>query len=428
MKILMLFQYAPLPPPLDLAGTKRNLPFLLELTKHHEVSVLSFGTPEEERLFRDAYGSQCSYVRFVDRRRSRVLGGIQRAWLMGTGRSHFRQFFRPAMQQAIFEMAAASKCDLIHCCSQMFGCFQFPSGVPVTSDTHEVTHRLLERNARHTRNLLWKAFFALASMLGKPEESRLCRKFDLLIATTEVDFRIFRADLPGLLMAVIQNGVGQTFFEDLGLQPEASTMVFTGLFTHRPNSEGISYFLDKIFPRIVERRPDARIFVVGKSPTPELRARASERIIVTGFVDDVRPYMARAQVYVIPLLAGGGIRGKALEAMAMRRPIVTTTVGVEGIHLKHEDSALFADSPDSFADAVLRLFRDDQLRQTLADRAFSAARQLYNWESKGRELDLALRWVAAARSTGRARAPKIPGVCAAGDRLHLDWERTSFKE
>jgi glycosyltransferase involved in cell wall biosynthesis len=97
---------------------------------------------------------------------------------------------------------------------------------------------------------------------------------------------------------------------------------------------------------------------VGKSPTRQLRARASENVIVTGFVDDVRPYMARAQVFVIPLLAGGGIRGKALEAMAMKRPIVTTTIGVEGIHLRHEESALFADTPDAFAKAVVRLFRD----------------------------------------------------------------------
>lgn len=418
MKVLMLFQYAPLPPPLDLAGTKRNLPFFLELSKYHEISVLAYGTPEEEKLFRDAYGARCQCIRFVDRRRPRIWSGLQRVWLMGTGRSHFRQFYRPAMQRAINEMTAAEGCDVIHCCSQMFGCFQFPEGIPVTSDTHEVTYRLLERNARNTRNLFWKSYFSLSSKLGRPEELRLCRKFDLLIATTEVDYGIFRADLPDLRMAVIQNGAGQTFFEDMGIQPEPCTMAFTGLFTHRPNSQGIIYFLDEIFPRILRQAPAARVYVVGKSPTRELVARASDNVIVTGFVEDVRPYMARAQVYIIPLLSGGGIRGKALEAMAMKRPIVTTTVGVEGIHLRHEECALFADSAELFADAVLRLFRDAPLCQQLADNAFAIVQRCYNWKSKGRELERALRCVVASR-TGQ-QAPIIEGCHAVGSRLHVD--------
>jgi len=148
---------------------------------------------------------------------------------------------------------------------------------------------------------------------------------------------------------------------------------------------------------ILGLEPQARICVVGKSPTRQLRARASENVIVTGFVEDVRPYMGRAQVFVIPLLAGGGIRGKALEAMAMKRPIVTTTIGVEGIHLRHEHSALFADTPDAFAKAVVRLFRDPGLRERLAENAFATAQSSYNWEAKGKELDGLLRSVVQAR-------------------------------
>lgn len=398
MKVLMLFPYAPLPPPLDLAGTKRNLPFLLELAKHHEVSVLSYGTPEEELLFRNSYGDRCSEVRFIDRRRPRIIGALQLFWLLARGRSSFRMLYRSSMQQAINEMTAARRYDLIHCCVQFFGYFRFPSEIPITSDTHEVKYDLLRRTAQKTRNLFSKLFLYLSYKLGKPEEIRLCRKFDLLIATTQRDLQVFKENLPDQNMTVIQNGAGESFFEDLGIDPEPFTMTFTGLFTHLPNSQGILWFLNEVFPRIQKQAPAARIYIVGKSPTRKLLAKASENVIVTGFVEDVRPYMARSQVFVIPLLAGGGIRGKALEAMAMKRPIVTTTVGVEGIHLWHGKSALFADNPEAFARAVIRMFHEPGLREQIAGNAFATVQQHYNWEAKGNELDRALCSVVEARA------------------------------
>jgi glycosyltransferase involved in cell wall biosynthesis len=220
---------------------------------------------------------------------------------------------------------------------------------------------------------------------------------------------LFKQDMPEQNMTVIQNGAGEGFFEDLGIEPEPFTMVFTGLFTHLPNSQGMVWFLRKVFPRILEEAPEARIYVVGKSPTRELLAMASESVIVTGFVEDVRPYMARSQVFVVPLLAGGGIRGKALEAMAMRKPIVTTTVGVEGIHLRDQESALFADTPGTFAKAVIRMFRDSDLRERIARNAFVTAQQHYKWAAKGRELDRALCSVVETRSP-KTRKKSIPGA------------------
>jgi len=398
MKILMLFPYAPLPAPFDLGGTKRNLPFLLELAKYHDISVLAYGTPEDEQLFRKSYGALCQEVRFVNRKRPRIFGAAQMMWLLGTGRSSYRMLYRNAMQQAINQMVARERFDVIHCCVHMFGYFNFPPNIPVTSDTHEVKFDLLRRTAQNTPSRFRKIWLNLQWRFGRSEEFELCRKFDLLITTTERDFHIFRRNLPHQSLAVVQNGAGNSFFEDLGFEAKQCVMVFTGLFTHLPNSDGIIYFLDHIFPKIRELESLARIYVVGKNPTQEMLARDSKNIFVTGFVEDVRPYIARGQVFVIPLLAGGGIRGKALEAMAMKRPIVTTTIGVEGIDLRHEHSALFADKPDAFAKAVVRLFRDAKLRERLAGNAFATVQRSYNWEAKGRELEGLLRSVVEARA------------------------------
>jgi len=386
----MLFPYAPLPPPLDLAGTKRNLPFLLELAKTHEVSVLSFGTEAEKRLFLSRYGHMVSGIRVVDTHRKRWANGLERLWLMATLRSPYRQLYRPEMQAAIDDLASTGSYDLIHCCVPMFGYYRFPACVPVTSDTHEVKFDLLRKTALHETNVLSKAVNFWCARLGELEEPRLWRRFDALFATTDVDRQRMVAVDPSLAPVVVQNGAGDEFFAKTGAPPEPRTMVFTGLFTHRPNAQGIEYFLSRIFPQILERVPDAKIYVVGKSPPPWLVRRGNEHVVVTGYVSDVRPYIHRAEVFVIPLLSGGGIRGKALEAMAMGKPIVTTTVGVEGIHLQHRESALFADTPSQFADSVVELFDDAVLRASLADRAAAIASQRYTWAAKGKELDEAL--------------------------------------
>ncbi len=407
MKLLMLFPYAPLPPPLDISGTKRNLPFLLELVKYHRVSVLSYGTPGQEELFRKAYGALCQEVRFVNRARPLLLNVFELLSLLATGRSSFSRIYRPAMQQAIWEMTAAGRYDLLHCCEHAFGFFKFPAGIPVTAHTHDVMYELARQSARTTRNFFWSTLAYLDYRFGKREERACCAKFDLLIAPTEKDRRLLSEGFPEEKIVVIENGVGASFFEDVGLAPEPFSMVFTGLFTHLPNRQGMLYFLDRIFPLILAEVPQARVYVVGKDPPRALRSRASENVVVTGFVPDVRPFVARSQVFIIPLLAGSGIRGKALEAMAMRRPIVTTTVGVEGIHLLHEESALFADTPQDFARAVIRLFRDTTLRKRISEAAFATVLKEYAWEDKGKSLARVLRHV-----VGEPQATRVPVSCA----------------
>jgi glycosyltransferase involved in cell wall biosynthesis len=402
MKILMIFAQAPLPPPWDLGGTRRNLPFLQENLKRHSVSVLSYGSSEEEKIFGESFGSACVRIRFVDKRRPRIVNGLERVWLLLTGRSHFRQMYRKEMQKALDEMVSMERYDVIHCCAQMFGYFRFPEGIPVVSDTHEVEYDLLYRTYKHSKNLFLKLISYLGYRLGKPEEIKLCKRFDALLATTERDYSVFRKDLPNTKIFVIQNGVPARFLENHAGQTEPKSIVFMGLMSFYPNQHGLFYFLDEIFPRILSRVPETRLYVVGARPSKAVRKRASDRVIVTGFVEDVKPYVARAEVFVIPLLIGGGIRGKALEAMAMKVPIVTTTVGCEGINLTQGESALFADTPEEFADAVVRLFNDAALRKRITERAYLNVLEGYNWVEKGKELERVYQVVIKEKSPRRA--------------------------
>ena len=302
------------------------------------------------------------------------------------------------MQRTLDDLVRREHFDVIHCVTQFFGYFRFPHDVPVVSDSHEVNYDLILRTSRQTRNLLEKLINYIKYMLGKPEEIRVCKTFDALIATTERDCKVFREVLPAQSLFVINNGVDPSFLEPQTIQPEPRTMVFTGKMDFYPNRHGIAFFLDKIFPRILEQAPDARVYVVGAYPQKDLVRRASDNIIVTGFVNDVRPYMSKGGVYIIPLWIGGGIRGKALEAMAMGKPIVTTSIGCESIRLSHEESALFADTADDFAGAVLRLFGDQNLSHRLAQHAHETVIQYYDWTVQGKALERVFETCLAAKA------------------------------
>lgn len=385
MKILMIFQNAPYPP--DIGPSKRNFPFFLETLKRHEVSVLSFGTADDEKKFRDAYGDRCRHVVFVNNSRSRILNFISRMWRLFTGQSSYLQFWSPKLQKALDRLIAQEKFDLIHCCTTILGYHELPHTIPLVGDMHNVEYDNVYRAYEQTKNILTKPYYYWEHVLLKRDETRITDKFNAVVTTTERDRDIIRKELPNKPIHVIPNGVDPAFFKQQPVEEDPHTIVFAGLMSYYPNYHGILYFLDNIFPLIREQDPQARLLVVGAYPPKRLQHRANEYITVTGFVDDVKPYFATGRVFAIPLLIGGGIRGKALEAMAMRRPIVSTTLGCEGINLKHEESALFADTPQDFADSVIRLLNDAALRKKLTDKAYQNVVEGYSWEVNGLTLE-----------------------------------------
>ncbi|MBI5472062.1 MAG: glycosyltransferase [Ignavibacteriae bacterium] len=379
----MVFQFAPYPA--DLGPAKRNFPFFQENLKRHDVTVLSFGTPEEKQKIDAVFGDKCRVV-YVNNKRPRALNFLLRIWLLLTGRSSYRRFYSWKMQRAIDQLVKEEQFDLIHCCTTMLGYHKFPRHIPLVGDTHNVEYDAVYRAYKQTSSFV-KPYFYWEYLRVKQEELQNCEPFHVMIATTQQDYKKFRAVLPNKKIHIIPNGVDLAFFQNQKVKEEERTLVFTGLMSYYPNNHGILYFLDEIFPLILEQAPDAKITIVGAEPPKKLQRRASDNITVTGFVDDVKPYFARGQVFVIPLKIGGGIRGKALEAMAMRRPIVSTTLGCEGINLKHEDSALFADTPEEFAQAVIRMFNEPELRTRLTEKAYRNVLDGYSWEVNGLALD-----------------------------------------
>ena len=240
--------------------------------------------------------------------------------------------------------------------------------------THNVEAEIFARHVTTAKGALMRRAWDSQHAKMQRFESESLRRFSKVVAVSERDATQFR-DHYGLTdVEVIPTGVDLDFFdwrEPPSPGPDAApTVVFTGSMDWAANVDGVQYFLDEVWPLVLAKVPRARFVVVGRNAPASLVKRGrSESVSFTGFVDDVRPHVHAAQAFVIPLRVGGGTRIKAFEAMAMGCPVVSTSIGIEGLKVVEGEHYLRRDSAAEQAAAVVLLLRDGQLRGELSRRA-----------------------------------------------------------
>lgn len=222
-------------------------------------------------------------------------------------------------------------------------------------------------------------------------ERAILRRSDAIIAVSDEDCQTLQNLSPMAHIGVVPNGVDTASFSREALIREwigalsfhAPVLIFSGTLDYRPNVDALTWFADEVLPRIREVYPSVRLLLIGKRPAPAVQRLATDDAIqLIGPVPDVRPYIAGASVYIVPMRVGGGVRFKLLEALSLEAPIVSTRMGAEGIAgLQHGEHCLLADTPDDFAAAVLRLLADEALGRRLgaAGRALVSAQ--YDWSA-----------------------------------------------
>jgi glycosyltransferase involved in cell wall biosynthesis len=210
----------------------------------------------------------------------------------------------------------------------------------------------------------------------------------LTIAVSEDDRLRLESIAPGIRATSIPTGVDTKYFAPTPNRERPGRLVFSGSMDWHPNEDAVLYFADAILPRIRAEVPDAALTVVGRNPTARLREVAERAgIHVTGTVDDVRPSIDEAAVYVVPLRAGGGTRLKIFEALAMAKPVVSTTVGAEGLALESGRHFVAADDPETFAGAVVSLLRDPARRRALGTAGRDLVETYYSWPTIARQFE-----------------------------------------
>ncbi len=248
-------------------------------------------------------------------------------------------------------------------------------GMATVCFTHNVEAEIFDRHSRNARHLPMRRVWASQHLKMRRFEQEALSQFTSVVAVSERDAAFFRQHYGLNDVADIPTGVNLDFFS---WEPPPTvderhppTVVFTGSMDWEANIDGVTHFLDDVWPLVLRELPQARFKVVGRHPPAGLLARAQRTsgVEFTGFVDDVRPHAHGAHAFAIPLRVGGGTRIKAFEAMAMGCPVVSTTIGIEGLDVEADRHYLLRDSAAEQAAGLLALLRDASLRERLSREA-----------------------------------------------------------
>ena len=397
----VLFLAHLLPWPLEGGGQIKSYHVLKLLSQEYDVTMVALIRSEAERDNIEPLSEFCVggiHLVTLPRGKARDLGIAARTMLMGASFLISRDEV-PEMHAQVESLIERERFAAIHVDHLQMASYvpQETHGAKVVLDQHNVEHRIPKRIAETPTGiggLPMRAFAGLEWRRMRVFERSALDRSDLTLAVSEED----RQSLQGLLgektgkIVTVPIGVDTAFFGEVRWKPGGTSLVSIGTMYWPPNVDAMLYFYGEIFPRIRQQRSDVTLSIVGARPTREIQALADDpKVIVTGLVPDTRPYAETCGVFVVPLRSGSGMRVKILNAMAMGVPIVSTTVGAEGIEVVDGENILLADSPEAFADATLRVLSDTALASRIALAGQETARRAYSWDAVGARLLAAYR-------------------------------------
>ncbi|BBB97313.1 glycosyltransferase involved in cell wall biosynthesis [Bradyrhizobium elkanii] len=299
------------------------------------------------------------------------------------------------VRQTLDDLLGSTRFDVVNLEFAFLGHYELrkaPAGekLPVlVVDSHNIDYDLARQYAQSGDSLPRRLYSEVNWRKLRKEELGTYRDADGVYLCSVADERRLLEEVPEARTAVIPNAADIEFYRPRAddPRPDGRTVVFFGLLSYAPNVDGVIHFVNDIWPRIAANHPDARCKIIGGSPPPALLALAGPRIEFTGFVPDLRPHLAEAAVVVVPLRLGGGTRLKIVEAMAMGKAIVSTTLGAEGIEAMPDRDIMIADDVESFAARVSGLLGDADRAADLGRSARHLAESKYAWSSAARALE-----------------------------------------
>ncbi len=385
MNLLMVT--AGLPRPVGGANT-RNFHLLKALSKLYRVSLLVLANETEMNEFAviSSLNEFTETVQLIPyelpdrfKRLIQLLNAIR-------GKSYFLNLFVvPEMQHALDAISSLSRFDLALFESVLVAGYQLPEGTKTIIDQHNIEYELLERTYKHEKAPIRKWYNWRESRLLKQGEIERCWQADTVLVTSEREHNILRNLLSEKQIEVIPNGVDiDTFVQHNASQEVSHQMIFTGTMDYFPNIDAVLFFARKCWPLIQQQIPDATWQIVGKNPPAEIKRLAElPGITVTGTVPEVHPYLAVSSVVIAPLQVGSGTRLKILEALAMKRAVVSTSIGCEGLAVEDGKHLIVADRPEQFALAVIKLLNNQAMRTALGNAGRALVETKYSWTHCG---------------------------------------------
>lgn len=253
---------------------------------------------------------------------------------------------------------------------------------------HNIESLMLLRRAENETNWLKKFYFWQEGRKLMRYERKVCNTFSLNVTCSHLDTDRLKTIAPGINGIDVANGVVLNYFQPIDCTKVEKSLVFAGGLSWYPNLDAMSFFLRKVWPRLVAEVPNISLTVIGRNPPEWMLALQAEypTLKVTGFVDDVRPYLSQAHIYVCPIRDGGGTKLKVLDALAMLMPLVADPIACEGIDVIDGESVIYASTPEDYVDSIKKLINDPQLCKTVADNGAALIQNNYSFESLGKKL------------------------------------------
>ena len=386
----LLFLTPDLPYPPHQGAAIRTLNLIKNLAPRYEIRLLSFVQERDISRRIEALAHYCASMvtvpsphRSTARRAMSVLFSPNPDMALRLPSPEFSDALRISLSRERFDFVQTEAIEMAQ-----YGLavkrMKLPSHPLVVFDDinaeYLLQRRAFETDVRQPRRWLAAIYSLIQWRKLQRYESHACRQLDRTVVVSEADAKALQRLVPALQCAVVPNGVDTDFFTPWEAEDSDTTLVFTGKMDFRPNVDAVLWFAQEVLPLIQREMPQVSLKVVGRNPHPRLQGlQRSSNIILTGYVDDVRPYIAEAAVYVVPLRVGGGTRLKLLEAMSMAKAIVSTSLGCEGIPIRPDRELVIADDPESFARAVVRLMRYRERRAQLGISARELAVSEHDW-------------------------------------------------
>lgn len=398
MNILFLSTRSPYP--LISGHSLRTYHILKGAAANHEVTLLTFVQLKEElkKANVDHLRSFCTAVH-----QFRIPTDTSRAKL---GTALFLNLFSPLpfvaqkydapeMRKKIREIIEQQKIDIIHVDMLPLSTHinEFPN-IPKILVNHNVESLRLYRWFQNEKNILKKIYLGIQYRKLRRYEINSMKHYDSCVVVSEADkFILVKMGVRSNIF-VVPNGTDTEFFKPQGLEVDRHSVIWLGHMDVHTNRDAAIYFWREIFPLILKKLPRVRMTFAGTSPPGEIveGAKTNGNVSVTGFVEDIRPHVEQAAVFVVPIRIGSGTRLKILDAMAMKKAIVSTSVGCEGLRVTDDENILIADTPEDFADKVVKVIMDDGMRQKLGENARRLAKE-YDWRHQCKIQDQVYRQV-----------------------------------
>jgi polysaccharide biosynthesis protein PslH len=392
MKILFLTQVVPYPPD---AGPKVKtwnvLRYLVD--QGHQITLVSFVRKDEERYLDEIRKTGIEVVA-VPLRRSRLadFGFLVRSYLLNRSFLIERDNLH-AMHTTIAQLMSKCTFDVIHADQ-----FTMPQFVPLklagqehiikVFDAHNANWSVMGR-LKNKAPFYMKPVLAQEQRQIKKYEGKIVSAFEYTLAVTDIDRELLldaAQTIKGSPVAAeriitIPIAVDTMQLQAVARQSDTLNIVTIGTLHYQPNADGIRWFINEVFPLIRKELPDVSLTIIGKNPPADIArlATTDQKVNVTGYVEDLVPYLEKASLMVVPVRTGGGMRVRILEAFSRGIPVVTTTTGLEGIDARAGEDVLVADQPDLFAKEVIRLAKDPSLQAALCANGRRLAESKYDW-------------------------------------------------